>query len=334
MEELVLLDAGSGGAASQRLIRDCFAARFSNPVLDQMDDAALISISGARLAVSTDSFTVSPLFFSGGSIGSLAVHGTVNDVAMRGARPLYLCCGLIIEEGLPMRQLEAIARDMAEAARASDVRIVSGDTKVVPRGACDGVFINTTGIGEVIASPPPGADRARPGDAILVSGSMGDHGLAIIACRENFDFLGDIRSDSAPLADMACALARNAKAHALRDPTRGGLGVTLNEIAAQSGVGMEIEEDKVPLDEAVKNGCSILGLDPLYLANEGKLVCVAPEDQAEKALEIMRSFAVGSRGAIIGRVTAENPGRVSLITPIGGKRILGVPEGGPIPRIC
>ena len=334
MEELVLLDAGSGGAASQRLIKNCFAARFANPVLEQMDDAALLDMSGARLAVSTDSFTVSPLFFPGGSIGSLAVHGTVNDVAMRGARPRYLCCGLIIEEGLPMRQLEAIAQDMADAASSCGVSIVSGDTKVVPKGACDGIFINTTGIGEVIVSQPPGADRASPGDVILVSGSMGDHGLTIMACRENFDFLGDLRSDSAPLNEMACALALQAEAHVLRDPTRGGLAVTLNEIAAQSGVGMEIYEDRVPVGEAVKSGCAILGLDPLYLANEGKLICIAPEDQATRALEIMRSFATGARGAIIGTVTAANPGRVSLLTPIGGRRILGMPEGSPIPRIC
>lgn len=333
MEELVLLDAGSGGAASQRLIKNCFAARFANPVLDQMDDAALLAVSGARLAVSTDSFTVSPLFFPGGSIGSLAVHGTVNDVAMRGARPLYLCCGMIIEEGLPMRQLEAIAQDMADAARMSGVIIVSGDTKVVPRGACDGIFINTTGIGEVIASQPPGADRARPGDAILVSGSMGDHGLTIIASRENFDFLGELRSDSAPLAALACALVEKTDVHVLRDPTRGGLGVTLNEIAGQSGVGMEIEEKLVPIGDAVRSGCAILGLDPLYLANEGKLICILPADQAERALEIMRSFASGD-AAIIGQVTAKNPGRLSLITPIGGRRILTVPEGGPIPRIC
>lgn len=334
MEDMVLLDAGSGGAATQRLIRECFAGRFSNPILDEMDDAALLPDMAGRLAVSTDSFTVTPLFFPGGSIGSLAVYGTVNDVAMRGARPLYLACGFIIEEGLPLTTLRDIAGDMASAAREAHVSIIAGDTKVVPRGACDGLFINTTGIGRLIASPAPAASCARPGDAILVSGSMGDHGLTVLASREDLAFLSGVRSDSAPLAGLACDLASQLRVHVLRDPTRGGLATTLNEIAAQSGVGMEIEESAVPVHEPVRSACSFLGLDPLYLANEGKLICIVPSEQAADALNLMRGHKYGAEAAIIGKVTKDSPGRVTLVTPIGGRRVLAMPEGALLPRIC
>ena len=335
MEESILLDAGSGGRASQRLIADCFQRHFSNPYLDRMDDAALLPLNGAdRLAMSTDSYTVTPLFFPGGSIGTLAVHGTVNDVSMLGARPRFLSCAFIIEEGLPLETLERVVRDMAEAARAADVRIVTGDTKVVQRGACDRMFINTTGIGEIVADPVPSGSNARPGDVVLVSGAMGDHGLTVMAQREGLSFLSDVQSDSAPLNDMVGRILNAAgEIHVLRDPTRGGLATTLNEIAQQSGVGIEIEENAIPIHESVRSGCSFLGLDPLYLANEGKCICILPESAAEAALAAMRESPFGREAAIIGRVEEGAP-QVRLTTAIGGRRLLGMLEGAQLPRIC
>lgn len=334
MEEYLLLDAGSGGRASQRLIGSMFLRHFSNEALDRLDDAALLNVSGP-LAMSTDSYTVSPLFFAGGSIGTLAVHGTVNDVSMLGAEPRWLSCAFILEEGLPLADLEKVVADMGEAARKAGVKIVTGDTKVVPKGACDKIFINTSGIGEVYASPAPSGHGARAGDVVLVSGTMGDHGLAIMAARSGVSFLSSARSDSAPLNGLAREIyAVTGCVHVLRDPTRGGLATTLNEIAEQSGVEIEIEQAAIPINEEVKSGCSFLGLDPLYLANEGKLICIVPENLAEKALLAMRANEYGQDAAIIGQVREGRPGRVALRTEIGGKRLLGMLEGAQLPRIC
>ncbi|MDR1360021.1 MAG: hydrogenase expression/formation protein HypE [Deltaproteobacteria bacterium] len=335
---LILLDHGSGGRASQRLVREIFARHLGNPLLLTMDDAARLDTTGP-LAMSTDSYTVDPLEFPGGNIGSLAVHGTVNDVAMLGARPRYLSCAFILEEGLPLELLERIVRSMAEAARKAKVWVVTGDTKVVPRGAADKMFITTTGIGEILAEPAPSGSRARPGDAILLSGSVGDHGLTILSRRSGLALDSPLASDSAPLQDMVAALMAEAgDVHVLRDPTRGGLATTLNEIAGQSGVVCEILEAAVPIHPPVAAGCAVLGLDPLYLANEGKLVCILPESGADKALAVMRASAHGAEAALIGRVLpAEGnsaPGRVILITRLGGRRLLRMLEGGQLPRIC
>jgi hydrogenase expression/formation protein HypE len=286
--------------------------------------------------MSTDSYTVTPLFFPGGSIGTLAVHGTVNDVAMMGAHPQYLSCAFVLEEGLPLELLERVAADMGRAAGEAGVLIVTGDTKVVPRGACDKMFITTTGVGSVFASPVPSGHNARPGDAILVSGSLGDHGLTVMGSREGLSFLTDVASDSAPLNKMTAAVIKRAGVvHVLRDPTRGGLAATLNEIAEQSGVSLVLEENNIPIHEAVKNGCAFLGMDPLYLANEGKCICILPAARAEAALAAMREFPCGAEASRIGEVIkADKKPRVILKTRIGGSRILSMPEGIPLPRIC
>ena len=335
MDDCLLLDAGSGGRASQRLVSQCFLRHFANPLLERLDDAAELAPVQGPLAMSTDSYTVTPLFFPGGSIGTLAVHGTVNDVAMLGARPRWLTCAFILEEGLPLETLERVAKDMGEAAKSAGVAIVTGDTKVVPRGACDKIFINTSGVGEIYASPTPSGHAARPGDAVLVSGSLGDHGLTIMASREDLSFLTDVRSDSAPLADMVHAIITACgEVHTLRDPTRGGLATTLNEIAEQSGVGIQVDEAALPVHEAVRDGCSFLGLDPLYLANEGKLICIVPGDKAGAALDAMRASPYGREAARIGTVTEGPAGQVSLRTRIGGTRLLSMLEGAQLPRIC
>lgn len=333
-ETKVLLDYGSGGRASQRLVGELFVRNFDNPELNRLNDAARIELDGP-LAMSTDSFTVDPIFFPGGDIGSLAVHGTVNDVAMLGAIPKYLTCGFIIEEGLPMVELERIVVSMAAAARHAGVEIVTGDTKVVPRGAVDKIFINTTGIGSIIADPAPSADRARPGDALLVSGSMGDHGLTILSQREGLDFEAPVQSDSAALNHLLLKLVRAIPdIHVLRDPTRGGLATTINEITEKSGCGCLIEESLLPITDAVRSGCSFLGLDPLYLANEGKFLCILPEKDAQKALDIMRDDELGRGACRIGAMTEENSGKTVLQTPLGGKRLMNMLEGEQLPRIC
>lgn len=333
-QDCLLLDAGSGGRASQRLISQCFLRHFSNPLLERMDDAARLDGLHGPLAMSTDSYTVTPLFFPGGSIGSLAIHGTVNDVAMLGARPLFLSCAFILEEGLPLDILEQVVTDMGLAAREAGVQIVTGDTKVVPRGSCDKIFINTTGIGEIVTDPAPSGHHAQPGDAVLISGAMGDHGLTIMGSREKLSFLTDVRSDSAPLNAMIAELLNTAgPVHVLRDPTRGGLATTLNEIAEQSGVQIEIEESLVPVHEVVRNGCSFLGLDPLYLANEGKCICILPKENAEIALAAMRASPYGKEAAYIGHICEGKP-QVRLRTCIGGQRLLGMLEGAQLPRIC
>jgi hydrogenase expression/formation protein HypE len=337
-EACVLLDYGSGGKAAHRLIADLFVRHFANPILETLDDAALLDMSGP-LSMSTDGYTVAPLEFPGGDIGSLAVHGTVNDVSMLGARPLYLSCAFILEEGLPMPLLERVVGSMGEAARRAGVRIVTGDTKVVPRGAADKMFITTTGIGELIARPAPSGRRARPGDAILLSGSVGDHGLTILTQRAGMSLDAGVSSDSAALNHMVEALVRSVgDIHVLRDPTRGELATTLNEIAAQSGVACTVREAEIPVRSGVAAACAVLGLDPLYLANEGKLICIVPEEKSESALAVMRSFAEGREACRIGRVEAPEgktiAGRVLLHTRLGGGRLLGMLEGAQLPRIC
>ena len=333
MDNCLLLDAGSGGRASQRLISSLFVRHFKNPILDTMDDAALLDMEGP-IAMSTDSYTVTPLFFPGGSIGSLAVHGTVNDVSMLGAKPMYLTCAMVLEEGLSLDVLERVVADMAEAARKCNVHIVTGDTKVVPKGACDSLFINTTGIGKIVRTPAPSGHGARPGDVILVSGAMGDHGLAIMSARENLS-LSNVASDSAPLNGLVEAVLKAVpEVHVLRDPTRGGLATTLNEIAQQSGVGMVLREEDIPVHPEVSGGCSFLGLDPLYLANEGKCICIVPAEYAERALAAMQASEFGREACCIGEVTEENEGCVILRTRIGGERYLGMLEGALLPRIC
>ena len=285
--------------------------------------------------MSTDSFTVDPIFFPGGNIGSLAVHGTVNDVAMMGAIPKYMTCAYIIEEGLPMDDLEVIVKSMAEAVEHAGVLIVSGDTKVVPKGAVDKIFINTTGIGDIIVDPAPSGDAARSGDAVLISGTIGDHGLTILGTREGLDFEAEVKSDSAALNHLLVRLVQELpEVHVLRDPTRGGLATTLNEITTSSNVCCELNENALPIRPEVKGGCSILGLDPLYLANEGKFICILPEAHAEKALEIMRADPLGQDACRIGTMTDANPGKVVLVTGLGGKRLLGMLEGEQLPRIC
>ena len=337
----ILLDYGSGGRASQRLVSELFMSRFANPALLAMDDAARLEITGP-VAMSTDSYTVDPLFFPGGDIGCLAVHGTVNDVTMLGARPRFLSCGFIIEEGLELALLERVVDSMARAAAEAGVLIVTGDTKVVPKGAADKLFINTTGLGEIVCDPAPSGHRAQPGDAVLVSGSMGDHGLTVLAQRQGLAFGSQVQSDSAPLNHLVGALmdgiGKGGEIHVLRDPTRGGLATTLNEIAQQSGVGLAVEEAALPVRPEVADGCSFLGLDPLYLATEGKLICILPQDLADQALAIMRQNPHGQGAVQIGRVQAPDAtlraGQVALVTRLGGRRLLHMLEGEQLPRIC
>ena len=332
----IVLGHGSGGRLSANLLRDVFLPLFSNPVLDRLDDQAVLDIGGAQLAFTTDSFVVKPLFFPGGDIGSLAVHGTVNDLAMGGATPLYMSAAFIIEEGFLLETLGRVAFSMAEAANAAGVTIVTGDTKVVERGKGDGVFINTTGIGIMRPGVRLSASQARPGDRVLLSGSIGDHGTAIMASREGLEFETTIVSDSAPLhrlvADMLAA--SNNGVRCMRDPTRGGLSSSLNEIAEASGVSIEIEEKKIPVHEEVRGACELLGLDPLYVANEGKLVAIVAPESADAVLAAMRGNARGAEAAIIGTVRHGHPGLVTMRTAFGSSRIVDLLPGDQLPRIC
>ena len=333
--EEILLGHGSGGKLTARLIEKIILPAFRNPALERLDDQAILPFGGARLAFTTDSYVVTPIFFPGGDIGELAVNGTVNDLAMGGARPLYLSLAFILEEGLPIADLERVIQSVRRAAARAGVDVVTGDTKVVGRGSGDKIFINTSGIGLV----PPGIDlssaRVQPGDAILVSGPIGDHGVAILSRREGLEFDGQIESDTAPLHELvAAALAAGPDIHALRDPTRGGVAATLVEIATRRGLGLEVDESAVPVRDAVRGACEILGLDPLMVANEGKLVAFVPEASSERVLQALRAHPLGSGACRIGRVTADHPGFVTLRTPIGGQRILDLPFGESLPRIC
>jgi hydrogenase expression/formation protein HypE len=335
----IVLGHGSGGRLSAELLRDVFLPLFSNPVLDRMDDQAIFDIGRERVAFTTDSFVVKPLIFPGGDIGSLAVHGTINDLAMGGARPLFLSAAFILEEGLSTETLRAIAGSMANAAAAAGVAIVTGDTKVVEKGKGDGLFINTTGIGIVPEGVRLSASNARPGDRVILSGAIGDHGIAIMAKRDGLEFETDVLSDSAALhglvADMLeASTAWTAAIRCLRDPTRGGLSSALNEIAAQSGVSIHIEETKILVRDDVKGACELLGLDPLYVANEGKLVAIVAPEAAEDLVSAMRRNPLGSDAAIIGTVGDQHAGLVTMRTAFGSTRIVDLLAGDQLPRIC
>jgi hydrogenase expression/formation protein HypE len=331
----VTLDHGSGGEASRELVNDIFLTRLDNDFLRRLDDSAVIELSGHKFAMTTDSYVVDPIFFPGGDIGSLSVHGTVNDLCMQGAVPLYLTLGLVLEEGLPMEDLMTIIDSVSRAAKEANVKVVAGDTKVVPKGNADKIFINTSGIGSVPEGVEVGSHNARPGDLILINGDIGDHGIAVLASREGLDFKTGLTSDSAPLnALVASILKVSSRIHVLRDPTRGGVATALNEIAGQSGVGVYLFEDSLPISKAVMAASELLGLDPLYLANEGKcLIAVAPQD-ADSVLRAMKRNKYGKNSKIIGQVTDQNPGRVLLKTRVGGTRILSMLTGEQLPRIC
>ena len=332
----VQLAHGGGGRLTQQLIERLFVPSFANPLLAALHDGAVLPVGGERLAFTTDSYVVHPLFFPGGDIGSLAVHGTVNDLAMCGARPLALSCGLILEEGLPMETLARVVASMRDAAAAAGVPIATGDTKVVDRGKGDGIYVNTAGIGVV----PPGIAidprRAAPGDVVLLSGRIAEHGIAILSVREGLEFESPIRSDSAPLAGLVGVLLdrRGERVHVLRDPTRGGVATTLHEIAAQSGAGIRIEENRLPVAPAVRGACEILGLDPLYVANEGKALAIVAREAADEALALWRDHPLGRDAVAIGEVVTDHPDRVTLRSSIGGLRLVDLLAGEQLPRIC
>jgi hydrogenase expression/formation protein HypE len=334
-KDTVLLGHGSGGKLTADLIREIFLPAFANPILARLDDQAVVDLNGLRLAFTTDSFVVSPLFFPGGDIGSLAVHGTVNDLAMGGAQPLFLSAAFILEEGLPMDTLRRVVASLQQAAAAAGVEVVTGDTKVVEKGSGDGLFINTTGLGLVPEGVELSADQARPGDRVLLSGSIGEHGIAILAQREGLEFDTTVVSDTAPLHTLVAAmLAVTRKIHCLRDPTRGGLSSVLNEMAAQSRVGIEIDERAILVREAVKGACELLGLDPLYVANEGKLVAIVEAGVAEEVLAAMRAHPLGAGAQLIGTITDSHRGLVTLRTALGTTRIVDMLAGDQLPRIC
>jgi len=334
--EAVLLGHGSGGRMSADLLRTILLPALQNPALEKLDDQAVIEIAGQRLAFTTDSFVVKPLFFPGGDIGALAVNGTVNDLAMGGATPLFLSLAFILEEGLPIETLVRIVESIRVAAAIAGVTVVTGDTKVVEKGSGDSIFINTSGIGLV----PPGlslsADRARPGDLILLSGTIGDHGITILSQREGLEFSGEISSDTAPLHSLVAAMlaAAPSSIRCLRDPTRGGLSSSLNEFAARSRVGIELEEKSIPVREEVRGACEMLGLDPLYVANEGKLVAIVAPEAAENILGAMRRHPLGKESSLIGVVTGAHPEMVTLRTRLGTSRIVDLLSGDQLPRIC
>jgi hydrogenase expression/formation protein HypE len=331
----IQLAHGSGGRLSHELIERVFRSRFSNAMLNQGDDAAEFRIQNSefRMAFTTDSYVVKPLFFPGGDIGRLAVCGTVNDLAMKGAKPLYLSAGFVIEEGFSIETLEKVVDSMAVAAKEAGVSMVTGDTKVVDRGACDGLFINTSGIGLIPEGVNLSGASARPGDAVIISGSMGDHGAAVMNARHDFGLEGNLKSDAAPLASLVQKMLKAGEIHALRDPTRGGLATTLNEIALQSQATVSINENAIPVKPQVLGACEMLGLDPLYVANEGKLVAIVAGEDAGSVIAAMRSDPLGRDAAVVGTVEAGRP-RVLLITRLGSQRPLMMLEGEALPRIC
>jgi len=333
--EFVTLAHGSGGKAAHELVTRFFLPYFDNPILRTLDDQGVFNIEGRRLALTTDTYVVDPLFFRGGDIGRLSICGTVNDLAVCGARAVYLSAGFVIEEGFSIEKLERILLSMKEAAEEARVAVITADTKVVERGACDGLFINTSGIGELPEGVEISSKLVEAGDVVLVSGNIGEHGIAIISQREGIGFETEIASDCAPLSEMVDAiLAVGLRPHAMRDPTRGGLATTLNEIAMASGVEVEIEETLVPVSVPVKSACDLLGFDPFYVANEGKLVAFVPERQAQDTLSIMRENRYGRHAAIIGRVVSKGEARVYMKTKIGGRRFVDMLVGEQFPRIC
>ena len=334
-EKLVLLGHGSGGGLSHELIEGVFVRYFANPLLLPLEDATVFGFPQGRIAFTTDSYVVKPLFFPGGDIGRLAVCGTVNDLSMRGAQPLYLSAGFIIEEGFPVSDLERIVASMATAAKEAGVSIVCGDTKVVERRAADGLYINTAGVGVVAEGINVSVRNAKPGDAVIVSGTMGDHGVCVLSRRKSLHFRSPLQSDVAPLNGLARAvLEASGEVHAMRDPTRGGLATTLKEIATGSSVGIEVEEEQIPVSDAVRGACEMLGLDHLYLANEGKLVAVVAASDASSVLEAMRQDPHGRDASLIGRITADHPAMVTIRNPFGARRILEMLASDQFPRIC
>jgi hydrogenase expression/formation protein HypE len=335
----IVLGHGSGGKLTADLIEKIFLPAFRNPTLDRLDDQAVVAIGGARLAFTTDSFVVTPIFFPGGDIGRLAIHGTVNDLAMCGARPLYLSTAFILEEGLAVDHLRRVVESMRVASAETGVQLVTGDTKVVNRGKGDQIFITTTGIGVIEHDLSISADRARPGDKIILSGYIGDHGMTIMSQREGLEFESSIESDCAPLNGLVTAMlatrsSMNDFIHTLRDPTRGGVATSLNEIAKHANVGMVLDERAIPVRESVKGACEVLGLDPLYVANEGKLLAMVVPEMADAVLEQMRRHRLGLDAAIIGEVVETHRGMVLMKTEIGGTRVLDVMFGEQLPRIC
>ena len=334
LEDKILLAHGSGGKLSHELVERSFVKALANPLLAKLDDSAVFDFSG-RLAFTTDSYVVSPIFFPGGDIGKLAVCGTVNDLAMSGARPLYLSLSFIIEEGLPQSDLNQIVNSIQKAAREARVEVVTGDTKVVHKGSADKLFVNTAGVGIIPEGVDISGDKARPGDRVILSGTIGDHGIAVLSQREGLSFSTRLESDCAPLGDLVAEMLNaSPNIHCLRDPTRGGLATSLNELAKQSKVSIRIEEEKIPVREEVMAACEMLGLDPLYVASEGKLVAIVPAEDADKVLTAMRENNYGKGAAIIGEVRVENPGRVVMKTILGTSRIVDMLVGDLLPRIC
>ncbi len=335
-EKTILLDHGSGGLASQKLISELFLKHLDNPILRNLEDSAVLENQPGRLAFTTDSYVVDPIFFPGGDIGKLAVHGTINDLAMRGAKPLCLSLGLILEEGFRLKELERVIISISESCSEAGVPIVTGDTKVVPKGKGDKIFINTSGIGLVDPEINISSKKAQEGDAVILSGTMGDHGITIMTRQAGISVQGDLKSDTMPLHNLVQKLLNelSSNVHTLRDPTRGGVASTLNEIAENCGLCIELSDESLPIRPQVRAACELLGLEPLYLANEGKCLALVSWDKAEKALEIMRSTKEGSEAVIIGRLVAGKGGRVIINTPVGGTRVVTPLHGEPLPRIC
>ena len=331
----IVMGHGGGGAMSGELVEHVFLPSFADPALAQLADSAVLDVAGSRLAFSTDSFVVRPLFFPGGSIGDLAVNGTVNDLAMSGARALFLSAAFILEEGTDVTRVGAVAQRMGEAAARAGVRIVTGDTKVVESGHGDGVYVNTAGIGIVPAGVDVRPDRAEPGDVVIVSGDIGVHGVAVMSVREGLEFGTEVVSDCQPLGDLVAAmLGVEPDVHVLRDPTRGGVATSLNEIAHASGVGISLDERSLPVPEVVANACAFLGLDPLQVANEGKLLAFVPRARAEEVLATMRAHPAGAGATVIGECVGSHPGMVSARTGFGASRVVDLPIGEQLPRIC
>ena len=333
--ETVQMAHGAGGRLSQTLMQRVFMPHLHNTFLDLLDDQAKLDMPAGRTAFTTDTYVVSPVFFPGGNIGELAVNGTVNDLAVGGAKPMYLSAGCVLEEGFSLVELETIVRSMAEAARKAGVMIVTGDTKVVGKGQCDKIFINTSGVGTVREGTTLSCRNLKPGDSIILSGTVGDHGMAIMTSREGLSFQSTIASDCAALNSMIAAVLDVVPAvHAMRDPTRGGVAATLNELACSSSVGIEIDETAIPVKPDVRGACELLGIDPLNVANEGKLVLAVASDDAGKVVEVLRSFEPGRDAIIIGSVVDDHPGMVVMRTAFGSRRIIDLPLGEQLPRIC
>ena len=334
-EERITMAHGSGGKATRTLVEAVFLEAFSNVLLEPLEDAAQLHVNGSRVAFTTDSYVVSPLFFPGGDIGDLAVNGTVNDLAVSGATPLYLSAGFILEEGFPVADLTRIVTSMKAAAEIAGVQVVTGDTKVVQKGKADGCYINTAGIGVVEHEVSLGVANAQPGDVIIVSGPIGEHGVTIMLARGELDIEADLTSDTAPLNGLiADLLSATTGVRALRDATRGGVATILNEVATSAGVGVQVSEDAIPVSTLVRGACELLGIDPMYVACEGRMVAVVAPDQASRALAALRGHPLGAAAAVIGEVTAEPPGAVLLKTAFGGTRIVDLLVGDPLPRIC